>query len=175
MLESLMPIILKSLWDGIMYALDIIWNLILRFWQLWALLILLWIAPFFIKKFKNRDRRNYFKWGYIRRRGGKPETPEEEKLGNLLRGYGWNVRHQQWDGYKHIDIAIPEAKMNIEVDGSQHNLNSRQALSDQQRDYYSEQKGFKTTRVPNSLLRDEEKTKEFVELLDRELKGRIKK
>ena len=139
------------------------------------ILAIIWLLPFLIKNFKYRNIRHYPSWRYFKKHVGKPETPEEEKLGNILKGLGWNVRHQQYDGHKTIDIAIPEAIMNIEVDGSQHNLNARQALSDQQRDYYSEQKGFKTIRVPNSLLRDEEKTKELVELLDKELKDRIKK
>jgi len=170
-----MPVLMKSVWDGLVMTWNIISSFIIGFWQIWLILILLWMAPFLIKNFKNRNRRNYFNWKSFKRYSGKSETPEEAQLGNILRERGWNVRHQQWDGYKHIDIAIPEAKMNIEVDSSQHNLNSRQALSDQQRDYYSEQKGFKTIRVPNSLLRDEKRTREFVELLDRELKNRIKK
>jgi len=46
------------------------------------------------------------------------------------------------DGYKHIDIAIPEAKINIEIDGVHHNYNAQQALSDLKRTYYSFKKIF---------------------------------
>ena len=64
------------------------------------------------------------------------------------------ARLEKWDGYKTIDIAIPECKINIEVDGLQHNFNADQALSDLQRTYYSFLKGYLTLRVPNSLLEE---------------------
>src|SRR5215510_316024 len=59
---------------------------------------------------------------------------------------------EKYDGYKTIDIAIPEYKLNIEVDGGQHYLNPSQALVDLQRTYYSFKKGFFTLRIPNSLV-----------------------
>lgn len=31
---------------------------------------------------------------------------------------------EKFDGFKHIDIAIPEAKVNIEVDGGHHNIST---------------------------------------------------
>lgn len=57
------------------------------------------------------------------------------------------------DGYKTIDIAIVEARVNIEVDGGHHNFNPNQALSDLQRTYHSFLKGYLTLRIPNSLVR----------------------
>ncbi|MEE1945072.1 DUF559 domain-containing protein [Pedobacter sp. KR3-3] len=60
---------------------------------------------------------------------------------------------EKYDGYKHIDIAIPEARVNIEVDGGHHNYNSKQALSDLKRTYHSFLKGFLTLRIPNSLIK----------------------
>lgn len=60
---------------------------------------------------------------------------------------------EKFDGFKHIDIAIPDAKVNIEVDGAHHNLSTQQALSDLKRTYYSFLKGFITFRIPNSLVR----------------------
>jgi hypothetical protein len=59
---------------------------------------------------------------------------------------------EKYDGYKHIDIAIPEAKVNIEVDGAQHNFNQRQAFADLQRTYFSFLKGYVTFRIPNILI-----------------------
>ena len=92
---------------------------------------------------------------------------------NLLKGYGWNVEFEKWDGYKHIDIAITKAKFNIEVEGSQHNLNPNQAFTDQLRDFYSDQKGFVTKRIPNSLLKDDMGAKKIAELIDKQLQERV--
>ena len=58
---------------------------------------------------------------------------------------------EKYDGYKHVDIAIPDAKIYIEVDGSQHNLNAHQALTDLKRTYHSLLDGYYTIRIPNSL------------------------
>lgn len=58
------------------------------------------------------------------------------------------------DGFKTIDIAVVEARVNIEVDGGHHNYNSKQALSDLKRTYYSFKKGYLTLRIPNSLVKD---------------------
>src|SRR3989344_5721349 len=114
-------------------------------------LFFLFVLLFIISKFNN-NQKNYFPYQrYFRHQ----PTPEAEKLGNLLKGYGWNVEFEKWDGYKHIDIAITKAKFNIEVEGSQHNLNPNQAFTDQLRDFYSDQKGFVTKRIPNSLLKDD--------------------
>lgn len=60
---------------------------------------------------------------------------------------------EKFDGYKHIDIAIPEAKINIEVDGGHHNYDFNQAMADLKRTYYSFRKGFYTIRIPNSIVR----------------------
>ena len=43
-------------------------------------------------------------------------TPEARELGRLLKSYGWKVELEKWDGHKHVDIAITEVKVNIEVD-----------------------------------------------------------
>lgn len=59
------------------------------------------------------------------------------------------------DGYKHIDIAVTKAKLNIEVDGGHHNYSSEQALADLKRTLFSLKKGFQTLRIPNSLIREE--------------------
>lgn len=70
---------------------------------------------------------------------------------------------EKFDGYKTIDIAVTEAKVNIEVDGMQHNFSNRQALADLKRTYYSFLKGYITLRVPNTLIRsDIEETADFI-------------
>lgn len=69
-----------------------------------------------------------------------------------LRVRGVPAELEKWDGYKSIDIAVVEAKVNIEVDGAQHNFDPEQALSDLKRTYHSFRKGYLTLRIPNSLI-----------------------
>jgi len=95
-------------------------------------------------------------------------TPEQVKLFNALIKEGVPVELEKWDGYKHIDIAIPESKLNIEIDGKHHNYSTRQALADLKRTYYSFKKGYFTLRIPNSIIRNEfDKTVDLVlDLID---------
>jgi len=60
---------------------------------------------------------------------------------------------EKWDGHKTIDIAVTEARVNIEVDGMQHNFNPAQALADPKRTFFAFRKGYPTLRIPNSLVR----------------------
>jgi very-short-patch-repair endonuclease len=92
-------------------------------------------------------------------------TPEAERLYEELKKMGVNAQKEKYDGYKHIDLAIPSAKINIEVDGSQHNLHTKQALADLKRTYYSFLKGYITLRIPNSLVKDDETIKETAKYL----------
>ena len=69
-----------------------------------------------------------------------------------LRKNGVPAQLEKYDGYKKIDIAIPECKVNIEVDGMHHSFDPFQALADLQRTYYSFLNGYITLRIPNSLI-----------------------
>jgi len=90
-------------------------------------------------------------------------TPETIELYFSLKKRGVAAKLEKFDGHKTIDIAVVEAKVNIEVDGPQHNFNSRQALADLQRTYYSFKKGYLTLRIPNSLVRENlEQTADYV-------------
>lgn len=80
-------------------------------------------------------------------------TPETMDLYFALKLRGVPAEIEKYDGFKTIDIAIVEAKMNIEVDGVQHNFNPQQALADLQRTFFSFLKGYLTLRIPNSLVR----------------------
>lgn len=82
-------------------------------------------------------------------------TFETIRLYFALKERGVPAEMEKFDGYKHIDIAIPEAKINIEVDGKHHNYQKRQALTDLKRTYYSFVKGYLTLRIPNVLVYDE--------------------
>lgn len=58
------------------------------------------------------------------------------------------------DGHKSIDISIPWAGLDIEVDGKQHVYNSKQLYADIERSHYSKEDGFDTIRIPNALIRE---------------------
>ena len=57
------------------------------------------------------------------------------------------------DGHKHVDLAIPKAKINVEVDGIQHLTNPAQIVSDLSRGYYSHKNGYDTMHIPNEMIR----------------------
>lgn len=70
---------------------------------------------------------------------------------------------EKYDGFKHIDIVIPKAKINIEVDRLHHNY--KQAFSDLKRTFYSFLKGYYTLRIPNCLVKDDKLLKETAEVI----------
>jgi len=96
-------------------------------------------------------------------------TPEAKKLGELLKKYGYKVEYEKYDGYKHIDIAIVDKKVNIEVDGGHHH-GKVQALRDLKRTFYSWEKSFVTLRIPNSLTKEDVIIKETAEYIHKFLK-----
>jgi very-short-patch-repair endonuclease len=80
-------------------------------------------------------------------------TPEAKKLYEILIKNRFNAKLEQWDGFKHIDIAIPDMKVNIEVDGK-HHIGEKQALTDLKRTFHSFKKGYVTLRIPNALVQE---------------------
>jgi very-short-patch-repair endonuclease len=56
------------------------------------------------------------------------------------------------DGFKSIDLGIPKAKLNIEIDGIQHLTNPHQIVADLARGYYSHKLGFDTMHIPNEMI-----------------------
>jgi len=83
---------------------------------------------------------------------GRP-TPEALSLYRALIKRKIICKLEDWDGYKTIDITIPWARMDIEIDGMQHYFNPKQMYSDSTRSYYSATKdGFYTTRIPNVAI-----------------------
>jgi hypothetical protein len=80
-----------------------------------------------------------------------------------LKECGVSAELEKHDGFKSIDIAVVKAKVNIEVDGSHHNRDSRQALADLRRTFHSFKKGYFTLRIPNSLI--ESRFDETVEMV----------
>jgi very-short-patch-repair endonuclease len=92
-------------------------------------------------------------------------TSEQEALYLALLNRDVPAEMEKWEGYKHIDIAIPEVKVNIEVDGGHHNTSKRHALSDLKRTYHSHKKGYATIRIPNCLTRDKKTIEETAEYI----------
>lgn len=80
-------------------------------------------------------------------------TTEALDLYFALKQRGVPAELEKHDGYKSIDIAVVEARVNIEVDGGHHQFDHDQALSDLKRTYYSFLKGYLTLRIPNVLVR----------------------
>ncbi len=85
-----------------------------------------------------------------------PDTTTDEAINFYfeLKKRNVSAKLEKFDGFKTIDIAIPEAKVNIEVDGAHHNYDKKQALADLKRTFFSFKKGYLTLRIPNSLSRD---------------------
>lgn len=80
-------------------------------------------------------------------------TKETINLYFSLRERGVPAELEKFDGYKTVDIAVAEARVNIEVDGEQHFNNADQAFDDLQRTFFSFKKGFLTLRIPNVLVK----------------------
>ncbi|MDD4991811.1 MAG: DUF559 domain-containing protein [Paludibacter sp.] len=89
-----------------------------------------------------------------------------------LKQRGVPAELEKFDGFKHIDLAISEAKINIEVDGGHHNYSYEQAMADLKRTYHSFKKGFYTVRIPNVLIhgRIQETADYIVGILNENLK-----
>ena len=87
-------------------------------------------------------------------KGKTQATPEARKLFFALKKRKVPAQLEKWDGHKTIDIAIPEARINIEVDGAQHHYSNKQALADLWRTFYSFRKGYVTIRIPNRLIKE---------------------
>ena len=59
---------------------------------------------------------------------------------------------EAYDGHKHIDIAIHDIKLYIEVDGPYHSLDPKQFLADLKRDRFSREGGYQTRRFNNEFI-----------------------
>jgi len=82
-------------------------------------------------------------------------TVEERMLQTALEAHGVRVLSHIKDGYKTIDLAIPSAKINIEIDGKQHLTDPRQIISDLSRSHYSDALGYETVHIPNLYIHND--------------------
>lgn len=71
------------------------------------------------------------------------------KLYNALRKRNIKCEIAKFDGSKTVDISIDWAKINIEIDGDKHKINSKTLLKDIKRDEYSTKNGIYTIRLKN--------------------------
>jgi very-short-patch-repair endonuclease len=84
----------------------------------------------------------------------KHPTPTEEAyaLKVALEQKGVLVHLEIYDGYKHVDLCIPKAKIDVEVDGIRHLTDPHQILADLHRGYYSHKDGYNTMHIPNEMI-----------------------
>jgi very-short-patch-repair endonuclease len=101
--------------------------------------------------------RNHQEWF---KRLDRKTTDQAILLYFLLKQDGVPAELEKSDGHKKIDIVIEDAKVHIEVDGGHHNYDSKQALADLKRTYYSFKDGYFTLRIPNSLMCNERVARE---------------
>lgn len=82
----------------------------------------------------------------------KEPTKHEMLLTEALKKRLVHVIPQFNDTHKHIDLYLPEAKINIEVDGIQHLINAKHIISDFGRTYYADKAGYNTIHIQNETL-----------------------
>jgi very-short-patch-repair endonuclease len=79
-------------------------------------------------------------------------TSQAKKLQKVLEDKGIQVESEHYDGYKHVDLYLPEARVNIEVDGLWHLTNPQQIIRDFNREYHDDRKGFNTLHIQNVVI-----------------------
>lgn len=85
--------------------------------------------------------------------GFKEPTKEATDLKEELKKRGVKVYVELNDGHKHVDLGLPDAKLNIEIDGIQHLTDPHQIVADLNRGYYSSKLGYSTMHIPNEMIR----------------------
>jgi very-short-patch-repair endonuclease len=83
----------------------------------------------------------------------KAPTQEAKDLKEALEKLGVRVLIELDDGHKHIDLALPDSHINIEVDGDQHSTDAHQILSDLSRSHFSDDAGYQTIHISNHAIR----------------------
>jgi very-short-patch-repair endonuclease len=81
-------------------------------------------------------------------------TREAEQLKIALENFGLTVNEEFSDGFKTVDLRIPEANIDVEVDGLHHLTNAQQINRDLNRGYYSFLDGIATIHIPNKLINE---------------------
>lgn len=79
-------------------------------------------------------------------------TPQAKRLHEALNKRDIYNELEPFDGHKHVDIYIPSAKLNLEVDGEYHLRESEQWFRDLKRDLHSNNEGKSTIHIPNHYV-----------------------
>lgn len=72
----------------------------------------------------------------------KTVTSHALRLSDALNRQGISHKLEYSDGHKHVDIAIPWARVYVELDGMQHTFDAKQVIADHERDWHSMKDGF---------------------------------
>ena len=98
------------------------------------------------------NRKSNKKLGPLSRTLRKNMTKEERRLGyDFLRTYSVKFVRQKILGKYIVDFYSAEAKLIIELDGSQH-FEEEGIIKDEERTAYLEQYGLKVLRIPNNYV-----------------------
>jgi very-short-patch-repair endonuclease len=82
----------------------------------------------------------------------KTVTSQAMRLSEALKKLDIQHTLEYSDGHKHVDIAIPWAKLFLEIEGQQYTFSPKQMISDHERDAHSLTAGFYTMRIPNERV-----------------------
>lgn len=85
-----------------------------------------------------------------KRKPARGVSEREEVLWESLRGGGWYWRMRWFDdfGCFELDFCLPERKVNVEIDGPEHQHRRRREL-DEIRDAELRRRGWRILRIPN--------------------------
>ena len=81
-------------------------------------------------------------------------TKEAKELYNALWKRKIKCEIEAEDGHKSIDISIPWAELDIEIDGKPHVYDSKQLYADIERAHYSKEDGFDTIHISNAMIHE---------------------
>ena len=79
-------------------------------------------------------------------------TPQAKRLHEALNKRDIHNELEVDDGYKHTDISIPWARLNLEINGKYHLTDPEHLFRDLERDSYSRLDGIDTIRIPNFYI-----------------------
>lgn len=85
-----------------------------------------------------------------KRKPSRGVSPREEALWPRLSALGWQWRLRWFDadGSFELDFALPDRKLNVEIDGPEHGHRRRREL-DYDRDLILNDRGWRILRIPN--------------------------
>lgn len=82
----------------------------------------------------------------LKHQGPRPQ----QNLYYALRNRGIKCEYEFFDGHKHIDIAIHQAQLFLEIDGRHHLIDPKQFEADLKRTIHSQYSGYITRHISNT-------------------------